>query len=122
MQSISEWIKDFGSDELVIEAMKRAALESKGYRYAEGIMKSWAKSNVTTIKEAEAQDVAHDRNKKSYGNTPVVKETLPEWAKDDYKPKAPEPVEVPALTPELAAEMRRVRELEKKRLETQGNG
>jgi DnaD/phage-associated family protein len=85
-QDIIYWIKDL-SAELVIEALKRSALNSSGYAYAKGIMKVWAKANVKTIADVKGLDLAHDRNKRaSNKGSQVQKETLPDWAKDDYQP------------------------------------
>lgn len=62
-QNIDFWIDDL-SEELVIEAMSRAALDQKGYRYAEGIMKSWDKKNIKTMQQVKAEDVAFENKKK----------------------------------------------------------
>ena len=86
MQSVDYWIEDIG-EELVIEAMRRAALDQKGYRYSEGIMRNWAKQNIKTLQDAEAQDIAfsNSRNKKQ-GVHPVRTEKLPDWAQEGYVP------------------------------------
>lgn len=87
MQSIDFWIDDL-SEEMVIEALRRAALDQKGYRYAEGIMKNWDKKGLKTISEVESEDIAFE-NKKSklkYGGQATRTEKLPEWAKEGYVP------------------------------------
>lgn len=80
MQTIEFWIKDL-NEELVIEAMRRAAIDQKGFRYAEGIMKNWLKKNTETMEQVKAEDVAFAKNqpKKSYSspNPKVGKE--PDW-------------------------------------------
>ncbi len=63
MQNIDMWIDDL-SEELVIEAMSRAALNQKGYRYAEGIMKNWDKKNIKTMQQVKSEDVAFENKKK----------------------------------------------------------
>lgn len=84
-QNIDFWIKDL-NEELVIEAMSRAALDQKKYKYAEGIMKNWDKAGIKTMDEVRSADIAFENSKKktSYGgNTSIRKETLPDWAKDE---------------------------------------
>lgn len=88
MQSIDYWIDDL-SEELVIEAMRRAAIDQKGFRYAEGIMKNWDKKNIRTMDQVEAEDVAfanQNKKKPSYSKQPIRKETLPDWAQEEYMP------------------------------------
>ncbi|ALV20730.1 Lin1244/Lin1753 domain-containing protein [Carnobacterium antarcticum] len=90
-QNIEMWIEDL-SEELVIEAMQRAALDQKGYRYAEGIMKNWDKKSIKTMDEVKAEDVAFENSKKKPKfNQAVRTEKLPDWAQEDYVP--PKPVE-----------------------------
>ena len=78
IQSVEKWEADLG-EELVIEAMRRAAVDNKAFRYAEGIMRSWLKTNVKTVADAEAQDVAYKQRQN--GNAPK-KEKMPEWAEN----------------------------------------
>ena len=63
IQSIDMWIDDL-NEELVIEAMRRAALNESGFKYAEGIMKNWDKKGLKTLEEVKAEDVSFE-NKKS---------------------------------------------------------
>lgn len=93
-ENLTQWVNDLG-DELVVEAMKRAALDQKGFRYAEGIMKQWAKKNLKTLDDVNADDVRFNNSSQSKrGN--IKQEPTPEWAKPDYK--APEKIETPAMT------------------------
>lgn len=78
IETVEKWEADLGA-ELVIEAMRRAAVDNKAFRYAEGIMRSWAKTNVKTVADAEAQDVAYKQRQN--GNAPK-KEKMPEWAEN----------------------------------------
>ena len=124
---LTEWIKDLG-DELVafaIEYAGRRNVQSSGAnKYLSKVFDGWAQLKVTTIAQAQqaiAEREQRQSNSRSSRPQTVVKETLPEWAEEGYKPKAPEPVEEPELTPELIAEMHRVREIEKKRLEALKN-
>lgn len=90
-ENLTQWVKDLGSD-LVVEAMKRAALDQKGFRYAEGIMRQWAKRNIKTLEDVAADDVRFNNNSRpKRGNT--KQEPTPEWAKPDYK--TPETKETP---------------------------
>lgn len=81
-EEIMHWEKDVGS-ELVIEAMKRAALNQKPFSWAVGIMRNWVKKNIQTIEQAEADDVSFlnnqqlKRNKYRGGAQKIEKE--PEW-------------------------------------------
>lgn len=88
IQSVEKWEADLG-EELVIEAMRRAAVDNKGFRYAEGIMRSWANTNVKTVADAEAQDVAYKQRQK--GNAPK-KEKMPEWV-DNTAPASETPLD-----------------------------
>lgn len=124
---LTEWIKDLG-DELVafaIEYAGRRNVQSSGAnKYLSKVFDGWAQLKVTTVAQAQqaiAEREQRQSNSRSSRPQTVVKETLPEWAEEGYKPKAPEPVEEPELTPELIAEMHRVREIEKKRLEALKN-
>ena len=67
IETVEKWEADLG-EELVIEAMRRAAVDNKAFRYAEGIMSSWLKTNVKTVADAEAQDVAYKQRQN--GNAP----------------------------------------------------
>lgn len=81
-ENLTQWIKDLGSD-LVIEAMKRSALDQKGFRYAEGIMRQWAKKNLKTLEDVAADDVSFNNNSRPKRNS-GKQEPTPAWAKPDY--------------------------------------
>lgn len=102
-QDISHWVDDLGA-EVVCEAMKRAAFDQKGYRYAQGIMRSWANRNITTMEQVAADDVRYESNKRqqsprqnNYGK-PYKTESVTNW--DEVAP----PVKT---DPELEAELDR---------------
>lgn len=103
-EDVEHWVNDLGV-ELVCEAMKRAAFEQKSYRYAQGIMKSWAKRNITSMDEVAADDVRHENNKhqqkpqSNYGK-PYKTETVPDW-----NALAPTESADPALEAELDRKM-----------------
>jgi DnaD/phage-associated family protein len=84
-QAIEADHSDFGY-ELVEEAMKRAAVDNKGYRYAQGILKNWEKKNIKSLEDVKAEDVAF-ANRQKGGRKPIQRETLPEWAQDNVSSK-----------------------------------
>ena len=81
-QDITFWIEDL-SEEMVIEAMKKAVLAGKPYSYAKGIMKQWSNKGIKTVEDAEAEEVQFSNN--HFKKQPVRKEALPYWAQDGYK-------------------------------------
>ncbi|WP_423710392.1 DnaD domain-containing protein [Latilactobacillus curvatus] len=81
-ENLTQWVKDLGSD-LVIEAMKRSALDQKGFRYAEGIMRKWAKKNLKTLEDVAADDVSFNNNSRPKRNA-GKQEPTPPWVKPDY--------------------------------------
>ena len=100
IQSVEKWEADLG-EELVTEAMRRAAVDNKAFRYAEGIMRSWLKTNVKTVADAEAQDVAYKQRQN--GNAPK-KEKMPEWAENTapVTETAPDPDQQRAIQERIA--------------------
>ena len=53
-EEINIWIDDL-SEELVIEAMKMAKEKQKDWRYAKGILRSWAQQGITSLTDLEKQ-------------------------------------------------------------------
>ena len=100
IETVEKWEADLG-EELVIEAMRRAAVDNKAFRYAEGIMRSWLKTNVKTVADAEAQDVAYKQRQN--GNAPK-KEKMPEWAENTapVTETAPDPDQQRAIQERIA--------------------
>lgn len=100
IETVEKWEADLG-EELVIEAMRRAAVDNKAFRYAEGIMRSWLKTNVKTVADAEAQDVAYKQRQN--GNSPK-KEKMPEWAENTapVTETAPDPDQQRAIQERIA--------------------
>lgn len=80
MQTIEFWIEDL-NEELVIEAMRRAAIDQKGFRYAEGIMKNWDKKNIKTMEQVKGEDVAFANKSQQKNNFrgAIKVEKEPEW-------------------------------------------
>lgn len=112
-QDLKHWIEEMGSD-LVLEAMKRAVEAEKNYNYAKGIMKSWKMNSVKTLKDVEEEDDAFTNRKRSTNSKKeyVQKETLPEWARDDYQPPKEE---VDAKSEKINDRLSRLREYKKER-------
>ena len=100
IETVEKWEADLG-EELVIEAMRRAVVDNKAFRYAEGIMRSWLKTNVKTVADAEAQDVAYKQRQNS--NAPK-KEKMPEWAENTapVTETAPDPDQQRAIQERIA--------------------
>lgn len=64
-EDLNYWVDDL-NEELVIEALKRAAFNNKQYSYAKKIMQGWAKKNITTIEQVKAEDVSFERSHSNY--------------------------------------------------------
>ncbi|WP_413476580.1 DnaD domain-containing protein [Latilactobacillus fuchuensis] len=107
-ENLTQWVADIGS-ELVTEAMKRAALDQKGFRYAEGIMKQWAKRNIKTMADVEADDVKFNGAQKSF-NKPIKQEVTPKWAQPDYVAPKQTPEEVAAGQAQIDEMLKKIRE------------
>ena len=82
-QDISHWINDL-SPEVVIEAMKEAALRNASYAYAQSIMKDWLKRGINTIEKVNEARALFERKKslqsRSHGQQ-VREEVVPEFLK-----------------------------------------
>ena len=62
-ETIEYWLKDY-PHELILEAIKRAALSNKTtLRYVESILKDWQKKRIITIAEVERDDAAFNEKK-----------------------------------------------------------
>lgn len=67
-ENIKRWCEDL-SEELVIESMKLALKANKQFNYAEGIMRSWLRNNIKTLKDVRAAEVEFESNKKNKRQT-----------------------------------------------------
>lgn len=112
-EDLKSWIEEIGSD-LVLEAMKRAVEAEKNYNYAKGIMKSWKQNSIKNLKDVKEEDeVFAKRKKSSYSKQrSVQKETLPEWAREDYEPPKEE---VSTKSEEINDRLSRLQEYKKER-------
>lgn len=81
-QDISHWMNDL-SPEVVIEAMKEAALRNASYAYAQSIMKDWLKRGINTIDKVNAARALFERKKslQSRSHGQVREEVVPEFLK-----------------------------------------
>jgi DnaD/phage-associated family protein len=89
---IKSWVQDLG-EEMVCEAMKRAAFKQKSYGYAKGILQTWARKNIKTMADVKADDVRHGNQSNAMKKmSPMREESLPDWAKEpiDYSNNQPE--------------------------------
>ncbi|MCL9971568.1 DnaD domain protein [Anoxybacillus kestanbolensis] len=77
-ECIDRWIDDIG-EELVIEAMKRALKQNKSCVYAEGILKDWARHNLSNLTDVEAYE--NQRRNKRRG---TVKKGVSQDVLDQY--------------------------------------
>lgn len=99
-QDLEYSLADFdGNVEIVEEAMKRAARDQKGFRYALGIMKKWRAKNIKTMERVKAEDVQFENNQANkFSNNKPQKSigVTPAWL-DDKKPKQPAEQPVQAI-------------------------
>ncbi|WP_181350507.1 Lin1244/Lin1753 domain-containing protein [Thalassobacillus sp. CUG 92003] len=70
IDSLNHWINDLGQ-ELLIEAMKKAALSSKSYSYANGILKDWYRNNIRTLGDIHASEEQYAREQQRPKLAPV---------------------------------------------------
>lgn len=81
-QDISHWMNDL-SPEVVIEAMKEAALRNASYAYAQAIMKDWLNRGINTIEKVNEARALFERKKslQSRSHGQVREEVVPEFLK-----------------------------------------
>lgn len=81
-EDILEWINDMG-EPLILYAMKLSLEQGKTtWRYVKGILKAWAKKEITTLEAAKAEETAyHNRRtqKSQQGYKPHHAEIVPDW-------------------------------------------
>ena len=71
-ECILKWANDT-SDEIVIEAMKRALKQQKKWNYAEGILREWVQNNLRTIEDIEAYEREFHRKREGVNDREVHK-------------------------------------------------
>jgi DnaD/phage-associated family protein len=67
-ETLITWVNDLNC-ELVLEAMKRALVQGKPWKYANSILKEWAKRGVKTIKDVQALDEEFRRKREGQANS-----------------------------------------------------
>jgi len=106
MQKLDDWVKDFDdNEEIICKAIEVASDNNvRRYAYVEKILKSWEDRGVKSLDDIEAlenqrqKEIEEKKNKaaapkQKYGKKTVRKETLPEWAKDEYEAPKETPVD-----------------------------
>ena len=84
-QEIMAWQEDL-SEELELEAMKRATFNQKPFSWAMGIMRNWAKKNIKTVEQAEADDISFSNKQRAnnpFNRGTAKKEAEPEWMNEE---------------------------------------
>lgn len=75
------WIDDL-SDEMVIEALRRALDRNKpSWGYAKSILQSWANKKISTLDQAKAEEVEFQNQQSSKRNNyqNQSQEVVPDW-------------------------------------------
>ncbi|WP_138418257.1 DnaD domain-containing protein [Aquibacillus sediminis] len=91
------WVNKL-SDEIVMEAMKRALEQNKAnWAFVKGILKKWEESNFTTVAQIEENEKAfREKQRQKFRNKQHAKqEVIPDWF--ESKDKKPKPQEVKAI-------------------------
>lgn len=65
VQEIQHWAKET-NEELVIHAFKRAIGSRSPFKYAMTILTNWTNNNITSVDQAEAEQVERERQRKKY--------------------------------------------------------
>lgn len=126
MQKLDDWVKDFDDNEEIICKAIEVANDNnvRRYAYVEKVLKSWEDRGVKSLEDIEAleaqrqKEIEEKKNKaaapkQKYGKKPVRKETLPEWAKDEYE--APKETTIdPNIEKEMEERLARIRAMKAK--------
>lgn len=95
MQSVDGWLKDItdtGTEEqeaeaVIVKAMTIAVVNNaRNWGYVSKILTNWEQRGLNNVADIDAAEKAREKNKnKGFKQQPIRKETLPDWAKSDYK-------------------------------------
>jgi DnaD/phage-associated family protein len=108
-EQIQAWVDDL-NEELVIEAMKRALAQQKKWKYAEGILKNWANTNVRSLMDVQALDKEFERRKGTRASPkPIRTEVLPGWFDEEQQHRFATPEKEPEA--DIAAKKQEIEEL-----------
>ncbi|GAB3042124.1 DnaD domain-containing protein [Virgibacillus ainsalahensis] len=80
-EDIIGWMFDVGED-LVLHAMKLALAQGKTWRYAKGILKAWKQKGITTVEEAEKEEIEFKQRRPKKSGIPYRQqheENVPDW-------------------------------------------
>ena len=111
VQEIDNWINTIGDDMLLFAvnyAGSRTVKASGAVRYISKIVEGWRQKNIATVEQAEKANQEHEQRMSTerggWSNQTKQKETLPDWAKDDYEPEKKEttPEELAAIQAQMA--------------------
>ncbi|QCS52360.1 DnaD domain-containing protein [Priestia flexa] len=114
-QQIQYWTEDMG-EELVLEAMSLTLKQQKTWKYAEGILKSWANRNVRSLDDVQALEAAFKNKRRFNQNASNRKEIVPDWLAQEAADQPQSSVAV--LDTDFEAEKRKL-EAELKELEAE---
>lgn len=81
-EELKSLCEDYGFD-LTLEAMKRAIISQKTFRYSKGILKNWDKNGIKTLDDAMAESTAFERAKSKVtdiNSQSKAGKKLPEWS------------------------------------------
>ena len=87
LENLKMWAEDFnGNDDIVIHGIETMLANNvRSYKYLETILKNWESKGFSTREDVLTFE--EQRKQKKQPNQSVNrKETLPDWAKDDYEP------------------------------------
>lgn len=82
LDDLNHSLNDFGV-ELTLEAMKRTLRNQKPFSYSLRILNAWAKNNIKTLADVQADDAKFERAKGKGKSSKVVKQA-PEWSQKKY--------------------------------------
>ena len=87
LENLRMWVEDFkGNDDIVVHGIETMLANNvRSYKYLETILKNWESKGFSTREDVLTFE--EQRKQKKQPNQGVNrKETLPDWAKDDYEP------------------------------------
>lgn len=95
VQSVDGWLDDITdtgteveeAEKVVLKAMTIAVFNNaRNWNYVNKILINWEQKGLNTVASIDASEKAREKNKnKGFKQQPIRKETLPNWAKSDYK-------------------------------------
>lgn len=95
VQSVDGWLDDITdtgteveeAEKVVLKAMTIAVFNNaRNWNYVNKILINWEQKGLNTVASIDAAEKAREKNKnKGFKQQPIRKETLPDWAKSDYK-------------------------------------